>query len=108
MSDPRFGRDDEPMPAWRGRSLVVSVVLHGSAYIGSLGVNSPAYATGGRAPVGIAPPSEPTLLHSAGAHIPTFVGIWREANRSPFPFPRRVVSGSEKLTQIPRKSGHGF
>lgn len=34
MSDPRFGRDDEPMPAWRGRStLVVSLGVHAAAVV---------------------------------------------------------------------------
>lgn len=31
MSDPRFERDAAPLPAWRGRSAVASVVLHGAA-----------------------------------------------------------------------------
>jgi len=34
MGDPRFDRDDEPMPAWRGRSTwAVSVGLHAGAVI---------------------------------------------------------------------------
>ena len=36
MSDPRFERDDEPLPAWRGRSAVVSVALHGAALLAVL------------------------------------------------------------------------
>ena len=36
VSDPRFDRDDEPLPAWRGRSAVVSVVLHGTVLAVSL------------------------------------------------------------------------
>jgi hypothetical protein len=37
MSDPRFHRDDEPMPAWRGRSTwAVSIGLHALAVIGWL------------------------------------------------------------------------
>jgi hypothetical protein len=37
MSDPRFDRDDEPMPAWRGRSTwAVSIGLHVAAVIGWL------------------------------------------------------------------------
>jgi hypothetical protein len=34
MSDPRFDRDDEPMPAWRSRSTaVVSIAIHAAAVI---------------------------------------------------------------------------
>ena len=37
MSDPRFDRDDEPLPAWRGRSTwTVSIGLHAAAVIGWL------------------------------------------------------------------------
>jgi hypothetical protein len=37
MGDPRFDRDDEPMPAWRGRSTwAVSIGLHVAAVIGWL------------------------------------------------------------------------
>ena len=36
MRHPRFDRDDEPLPAWRGRSAVVSVALHGSVFVASL------------------------------------------------------------------------
>ena len=36
VSDPRFDRDDEPLPAWRGRSTVASVLLHGGVLAASL------------------------------------------------------------------------
>ena len=37
MADPRFDRDDEPMPAWRGRSTwAVSVGVHAAAIVGWL------------------------------------------------------------------------
>jgi hypothetical protein len=39
MSDPRFGRDDEPMPAWRGRStMAVSLGVHAAAVLAWLTV----------------------------------------------------------------------
>ncbi len=71
MSDPRFERGDEPMPAWRGRSTwTVSIGLHGAAVIACLAiaampsvVSVPAAAPMREiARVELPPPSDPPLL----------------------------------------------
>jgi hypothetical protein len=36
MSDPRFDRDDEPMPAWQGPSVIMSSAFHGATVLAFL------------------------------------------------------------------------
>jgi len=71
MSEPRFDRDDEPMPAWRGRSTwAVSIGLHAAALIGWLIVSAmpPVVDVPGAAPmrevarIELPPPADPPLL----------------------------------------------
>lgn len=70
MSDPRFDRDDEPMPAWRGRrTAAVSLGVHAAAVIACLVIAAtpPVVEVPAAAPMReIArievPPSDPPLL----------------------------------------------
>ena len=78
MSDPRFDRDDEPMPAWRGRStLAVSVGVHAAAVIACLMIAAmpPVVEVPAAAPMReIArielPPREEPHLPSSGRFLP--------------------------------------
>jgi hypothetical protein len=71
MSDPRFDRDDEPMPAWRGWSTwTVSIGLHATAVIGWLLISAMPPVVDGPAAapmreiarIELPPPSDPPLL----------------------------------------------
>src|SRR6187431_116898 len=71
MSDPRFDRDDEPMPACRGWSTwTVSIGLHATAVIGWLLISAmpPVVDVPAPAPmreiarIALPPPSDPPLL----------------------------------------------
>jgi len=70
MADPRFDRDDTPMPSWRGRSAAVSLSLHAAAAVAWLvaALLPPAIVIPQAAPmveiarIEVPPPADPSIV----------------------------------------------